>query len=49
MRSLFRAFEREGVRYLVISGQACILYGASQFTEDLDVWIQPTPKNPRSR
>jgi hypothetical protein len=48
MRSLFRAFEREGVRYLVISGQACILYGASQFTEDLDVWIQPTLKNLRS-
>jgi hypothetical protein len=45
MRSLFRAFEREGVRYLVISGQACILYGASQFTEDLDLWIAPAPKN----
>jgi hypothetical protein len=45
MRSLFRAFERERVRYLVISGQACILYGASQFTEDLDLWIQPTSQN----
>jgi hypothetical protein len=39
MRSLLRAFERERVRYLVISGQACILYGASRFTEDLDLWI----------
>ena len=39
MRSLFRALDSEGVRYLVISGQACILYGASQFTEDVDLWI----------
>ena len=48
MRSLFRALEGEAVRYLVISGQACILYGASQFTEDLDLWIQPAPKNLKS-
>jgi hypothetical protein len=45
MRSLFRALDRERVRYLVISGQACILYGASQFTEDIDLWIQPAPGN----
>ncbi len=45
MRSLFRALEGERVHYLVISGQACILYGASQFTEDLDLWIQPAPSN----
>lgn len=45
MRSLFRALDREGVRYLVISGQACILYGASQFTEDIDLWVQPVPSN----
>jgi hypothetical protein len=45
MKSLFRALDREDVRYLVISGQACILYGASQFTEDIDLWIQPRPEN----
>ena len=45
MRSLFRALDGEGVRYLVISGQACILYGASQFTEDVDLWIQPASSN----
>jgi len=45
MRSLFRALDGEGVRYLVISGQACILYGASQFTEDIDLWIQPASSN----
>ncbi len=45
MRSLFRALDGEDVRYLVISGQACILYGASQFTEDVDLWIQPASSN----
>jgi hypothetical protein len=45
MKSLFRAFEKYGVRYLLISGQACVLYGASQFTEDIDFWIQPKQQN----
>ncbi|MGH9321415.1 MAG: hypothetical protein ACRD21_14065 [Vicinamibacteria bacterium] len=45
MKSLFRALENEGVRYLLISGQACVLYGASQFTEDIDLWVQPTASN----
>jgi hypothetical protein len=36
---LFRALDRERVRYLVISGQACILYGASPFTEDIDLCV----------
>ncbi|MBI3099490.1 MAG: hypothetical protein HYY93_14870 [Planctomycetes bacterium] len=47
MRFLFRAFERHRVRYLVISGQACVLYGAAQFTQDLDLWVEPTPANLR--
>lgn len=47
MRSFFRACEREGVRYLLISGQAAVLYGASAFTEDTDVWIDPAPANVR--
>jgi hypothetical protein len=41
--SLFRALEP--VRYLLISGQACILYGASELTEDIDLWIDPTTGN----
>ena len=45
MRSLFRALDDEGVRYLLISGQACVLYGASQFTEDVDLWVQPASSN----
>lgn len=45
MKNFGRAFERHGVRYLLISGQATVLYGASQFSEDVDVWVEPTESN----
>ncbi len=45
MRRLFRSFERLGVDYLLISGQASILYGAATFSEDVDLWIRPAPRN----
>jgi hypothetical protein len=35
------------LRYLLISGQAAILYGASQFSEDVDIWIRPDAANAR--
>jgi hypothetical protein len=47
MRNLFRSFERFGVDYLLISGQASILYGAATFSEDVDLWIRPSPANVR--
>ncbi len=42
MRNLFRSFERFGVEYLLISGQASILYGAATFSEDIDIWVRPS-------
>jgi hypothetical protein len=45
MRRLFRSFERFGLDYLLISGQAAILYGAATFSEDIDIWIRPTSEN----
>jgi hypothetical protein len=33
------------VRYLVIGGQAAILYGAAHFSQDLDLWVDPAPPN----
>lgn len=48
MRNLFRSFERERVRTLLIGGQAAILYGASHFTQDLDLWVDPAPGNWRA-
>ena len=47
MRPLFRAFEACRVRYLVVGGQAAILYGAAHFSQDLDLWIDPAEENIR--
>ena len=33
------------VRYLLISGQATVLYGAATFSEDLDIWLCPQNAN----
>ncbi|HKY39854.1 MAG TPA: hypothetical protein VJN18_28150 [Polyangiaceae bacterium] len=43
--SFFQQLERSGVRYLLISGQATILYGAATFSEDVDIWLEPTDDN----
>ncbi len=34
-----------GVEFLLISGQASVLYGAATFSEDIDVWVRPDPGN----
>ena len=47
MRRLFRSFERAGLEYLLISGQATVLYGAATFSEDVDLWVRPTADNAR--
>jgi hypothetical protein len=47
MRNLFRRFDRAGVEYLLISGQASVLYGAATFSEDIDLWVRPTAANLR--
>jgi hypothetical protein len=42
--NFFQSLERHGVEYLLISGQATVLYGAATFSEDIDLWISPTEK-----
>ena len=44
-RKLFRSLDRSGVEYLLISGQASVLYGGAQFSENVDLWIRPTARN----
>ena len=44
-RRILAAFEEEGVRYLVFGGAALNLHGLPRFTEDLDVFIEPTREN----
>jgi len=48
MQKLFQTFDRHAVRYLLISGQAAVLYGAASFSEDVDVWIDPRAPNVRA-
>jgi hypothetical protein len=43
--NFFQSLDRNGVEHLLISGQATVLYGAATFSEDIDLWINPTEKN----
>ena len=43
--NFFQSLDRNGVGYLLISGQATVLYGAATFSEDIDLWINPTEEN----
>jgi hypothetical protein len=38
-------FRKHRVRALLMGGQACILYGAAEFSRDIDLAILPTDKN----
>ena len=42
IESFFRSLEEHEVDYLLISGQATVLYGAATFSEDIDLWLNPT-------
>ena len=43
--SFFQSLRAHDVAYLLISGQATILYGAATFSEDIDLWIEPSDVN----
>ena len=43
--NFFRHLEQYGVKWLLVSGQATILYGAATFSEDIDLWVEPTEVN----
>ena len=43
--NFFRTLTEHGVESLLISGQASVLYGAATFSEDVDLWINPTTAN----
>lgn len=39
------AFEREGLTYAIFGAAALNMHGLARFTEDLDVFIEPTREN----
>lgn len=41
IRVALSSFRKSGVKVLVIGGQACVLYGAAQFSRDLDLALTP--------
>ena len=43
--NFFQRLEQTETAYLLISGQATILYGAATFSEDIDLWISPSVEN----
>jgi hypothetical protein len=45
LKSVLAAFEQEGVRYAVFGAAALNLHGLARFTEDLDVFLDPTVDN----
>jgi len=45
VKSVLAAFEREGVRYAIFGAAALNLHGLARFTEDLDVFLEPTADN----
>jgi hypothetical protein len=44
----FRLFNSNGVRYLVVGAHALAANGRPRATADLDVLVEPTPKNARA-
>jgi hypothetical protein len=41
---LVAALRSHGVQYLLTGGQACVLYGAAEFSRDLDLAVLATPE-----
>lgn len=45
--NFFQSLKNHQAQYLLISGQAAVLYGAATFSEDVDLWINPDAENRR--
>lgn len=43
--SFFRHLDALQVQWLLVSGQATILYGAANFSEDVDLWVEGSAEN----
>lgn len=45
IRKVLSTFQKHRVRALLMGGQACVLYGAAQFSRDIDFLILADPEN----
>ena len=48
IKSFFHNLNFHKVKYILISGQAAVLYGAATFSEDIDIWVAPEIENWRN-
>lgn len=46
-KEILRAFNAAKVRYLVVGGYAVMKYTEPRYTKDIDLWVEPTPRNAR--
>jgi len=44
-KELLTLLKEKKVKYLIVGGQAVNFYSRGKYTEDLDIWIEPTLKN----
>lgn len=45
IRALFRALQGEGVEYVLVGALALDVLGIGRLTEDIDLFVRPTPEN----
>jgi hypothetical protein len=45
IRKVLSTIRRHRVDHLLMGGQACVLYGAAEFSRDLDLALLPDPAN----
>ena len=45
IKKFFHGLNCSGISYLLISGQATVIYGAATFSEDIDLWVEPKIDN----
>lgn len=45
IKKFFLTLNRSQIEYMLISGQATVLYGAATFSEDIDLWVAPDTAN----
>jgi predicted nucleotidyltransferase len=44
-KEFLKLLKEKKVNYLIVGGQAVNYYSRGKLTEDLDIWIEPTPEN----
>ncbi len=45
LKRIAKALDDEGLAYMVIGGQAVLIYGEPRFTRDIDITVLVTPQN----